>query len=70
MLKIFQINDKHQITEPRNLGNNQDKYQKVYTYTCHIQTTEKQRQREGSQGGGFIYRGTHVRIMLDSPEII
>lgn len=59
MLKIFQINDRHQMTEPRTIDNKQDKYQKIYTYTCHIQTTENQRQRERSQGGGLIYRGTH-----------
>lgn len=62
MLKIFQINDRSHMTELRNLGNNQDKYQKIYNYTCHIQTTKKQRQIERSQGEGLIYRGTHVEL--------
>lgn len=63
MLTIFQINDRHQMTESTSPDSTkQDKYQKVYTCSYHIQTTENQSQEDG----GLIYRGSCIRITSDS----
>lgn len=68
MLRIFQINDRHQMTEPRSLDDTkQDKHQKIYTYAYHIQTQKiKDKEKKVERLERFIYRGTCIRITLNS----